>query len=153
MANYSRTRTSPADLLAFIQARLAAVTTLDVQTFHVSNEDELFNYLATIQPENNPVAAISMPVVIRKNEPQSVYVFHVYVITKDCGSRDIAMAENITAVSSVYDAIDFQLYPETAPDPINGSPALFFADRDDHNDIEKLGKNTVYRCTFYVEDN
>jgi hypothetical protein len=153
MADRSRNRTPVEILIGFIQTQLAAITpAVDVETFYVEKEEELFKYLYTIKPDEVPVVAVNYPAVVLKNEPQSIYTFHLYIITKDWGSLSNALASAQAVRELVYPALDFQLYPDPPVDLINGSPSKFYFDRDDQRPIDLNGKNMVYRLTLYCED-
>ena len=155
MADYSRNRTTVEDWLAFILAQLGTISNLDVRTYQHAEIREIYKYLVTIKPDNETVAAVCYPFVERKDEPQSIYCFYVYVISKDWGSLDNSLASAQSMIEQIYSVLDFQLYPVIPADPVLGSPSLFYAKRDDMEALsyyDNNSKNMVFRLTFMIED-
>ena len=154
MADYSRQRTPVSDLLAFINSQLTAITavTIDIRTFHSADIKKMYDYLDTIQPDVRPVVVINFPGVTRPFEPQSIFEFSIYVVTKHWGSLDLALAANQDVIEAVYSALDWQLYASEGADPVLGYPSLFYAKRDEFEPMDVNGKNTCFRLNFVVED-
>ena len=156
MADYSRARTSMETLLAFAISQLQAQSNLDVRTVYTTDIRDIWGYLDDIQPDIKPVAAVSISEVVRKKEPQSIYVLYVFVIAKDLGSLDFTLAANQSALEKVYSALDYQVYPVDSSSLPLGSQTVFRADKDAQTMTTYMGdpgdKNMIFKCTFYIED-
>lgn len=148
------------ELLSFAKTQLEAQTDLDVRTFYSTDTKRIYSYLPNMRPDLKSLAILAYPHAIRKKEPQTIYAFYVYVIVKDWGSLDTALTRNQATLEKVYSALDYQVYPVDSSVHPFGSSAVFRADKDDgeamsiwSNQFDENGKNTVFRCEFFIEDN
>lgn len=149
MADNSRTRTTSVEFRQLVLELLSEIEGASVVEFAGNDPKEMFNYLSSLVPDDEPIVVFYHSRTVRKNEPEAMFYFSLYIVSRnivkpeDALSESQAVADDNAVATSVYALLDHKI--------IN-SQLLFNAVGDEPRTISSGGQTTVVECQFTMED-